>query len=73
VTPVAVRALDACMRPDFSGVESAAQLRMNDVGIVTLHSVEPLCLDSFEHSRHTGSFILVDNSTFETCAAGLVM
>lgn len=73
VTPVVVRALEACMRPDFSGVESATQLRMNDIGIVTLQAAEPICLDRFEHSRHTGSFILVDNSTLETCAAGLVL
>lgn len=70
--PVSVLSLEACMRPDFSGLDAASQLRMNDIGIACLQAAEPLCLDSFAHSRHTGSFILIDETTLETCAVGLV-
>jgi bifunctional enzyme CysN/CysC len=48
-------------------------LAMNDVGRVTLRTALPLFVDEYRRNRATGSFILVDEATFETVGAGMVL
>jgi bifunctional enzyme CysN/CysC len=48
-------------------------LAMNDVGRATLRTTTPLFVDEYRRNRVTGSFILVDESTFETVGAGMVL
>jgi bifunctional enzyme CysN/CysC len=48
-------------------------LSMNDIARVTVHTAEPLMRDDYEHNRITGSFILVDESTGATAAAGMLL
>jgi bifunctional enzyme CysN/CysC len=48
-------------------------LSMNDIARVTVHTAEPLLRDDYEHNRVTGSFILVDESTGATAAAGMLL
>jgi sulfate adenylyltransferase subunit 1 len=48
----------------------AAQL--NDIVRVQLKTAGPLVVDDYRHNRATGAFILVDDQTGETLAAGLV-
>lgn len=69
---VVVLALEGCMQADFSGLKATALMRMNDIGLVCFKPELPLYLDDFEQCRHTGSFILIDESTGETSAVGLV-
>ncbi|MEX0784930.1 MAG: GTP-binding protein [Dehalococcoidia bacterium] len=45
---------------------------LNDIGRVTIRTLEPLFLDPYETSRDTGSFILIDPATRHTVAAGMV-
>ena len=45
-------------------------LSLNDIGQVRLRTTAPLFLDSYERNRATGSFILVDEATSSTVAAG---
>jgi bifunctional enzyme CysN/CysC len=52
-----------------NGQESFA---LNDIGRVTIKTLEPLFLDPYETSRDTGSFILIDPATRLTVAAGMV-
>jgi bifunctional enzyme CysN/CysC len=52
--------------------ESATSLTANDIGRITLRSTEPLCYDAYRQSRTTGSFILIDEATDETVAAGML-
>jgi bifunctional enzyme CysN/CysC len=47
-------------------------LAMNDIARVTLHTSEPLMCDAYDDNRRTGSFILVDESTCATVAAGMI-
>jgi bifunctional enzyme CysN/CysC len=47
-------------------------LGLNDIGRVTLKTLEPLFVDPYETSRDTGSFILIDPATRLTVAAGMV-
>jgi bifunctional enzyme CysN/CysC len=53
--------------------EAQQSLAMNDVGRVSLRTTVPLFLDEYRRNRVTGSFILVDEGTFETVGAGMVL
>jgi bifunctional enzyme CysN/CysC len=48
-------------------------LAMNDMGRVALRTTVPLFVDEYRRNRATGSFILVDEGTFETVGAGMVL
>jgi len=53
--------------------EGHEALAMNDIGRVTLRSTAPLFVDEYRRNRLTGSFVLIDESTFETVGAGMVL
>ncbi|GAA1293004.1 adenylyl-sulfate kinase [Saccharothrix xinjiangensis] len=56
-----------------SGKQLASRtLGLNDIGTVELTTDTPLCLDSYQAHRDTGSFLLVDRVSKETVAAGMV-
>jgi sulfate adenylyltransferase subunit 1 (EFTu-like GTPase family) len=44
-----------------------------EIGQVTLRSSEPLVYDDHAGSRGTGSFILIDETTNDTVAAGMIV
>ena len=46
---------------------------LNDIGRVRLRTNRPLVFDSYARNRATGSFILVDEATNDTVAAGMVL
>ena len=52
--------------------EEATQLGLNDIGRIQLRTTAPIFYDGYERNRTTGSFILVDESTHETVAAGMI-
>ena len=52
--------------------ESIDALQLNDIGRVTLRSATPLAFDAYRRNRTTGSFILVDETTNDTVAAGMI-
>ena len=45
---------------------------MNEIGRVSIRTSSPIYFDSYENNRTTGSFILVDDMTNETVAAGMI-
>ena len=53
--------------------EEQPSLEMNDVGRVSLRTTVPLFVDEYRRNRVTGSFILVDEGTFETVGAGMIL
>jgi bifunctional enzyme CysN/CysC len=53
--------------------ESAANLTLNEIGRVTLRTTQPLLFDEYRRNRETGSFILVDEATNDTVAAGMIV
>ncbi|HEY3020901.1 MAG TPA: adenylyl-sulfate kinase [Solirubrobacteraceae bacterium] len=53
--------------------ESADRLALNDVGRVRLRLSAPLAVDPFRRNRATGSFIVIDETSNETWAAGMVV
>jgi bifunctional enzyme CysN/CysC len=52
--------------------ESVDQLALNEVGRISLHTTEPLCIDDYQSNRSTGSFILIDPRTNATVGAGMI-
>ena len=52
--------------------QSAPTLGLNDVGRVRLRTTSPLFVDRYARNRQTGSFILVDEATNATVAAGMI-
>ena len=46
---------------------------MNDIARVTIKTTRPLMVVDYRDNRITGSFILIDDSTYETLAAGMLI
>jgi bifunctional enzyme CysN/CysC len=53
--------------------ESAASLGLNEIGRLMLRTSAPLLFDSYRRNRATGSFILIDETTNDTVAAGMIL
>jgi bifunctional enzyme CysN/CysC len=53
--------------------EEAVQLGLNDIGRIRLRTTTPLFLDAYRRNRTTGGFILIDESTNRTVAAGMAI
>jgi sulfate adenylyltransferase subunit 1 len=62
-------------RIDINTLEhvKADQLGLNEIGRVRLRCSAPLVVDSYARNRTTGSFILIDESTNDTVAAGMII
>jgi sulfate adenylyltransferase subunit 1 len=50
----------------------ADALKLNGIGSITLNVQQPLAADSYDAIRSTGSFILIDEVTHQTVAAGMI-
>lgn len=48
-------------------------INMNDICRVKLRTTQPLMIDPYRENRTTGSFILIDDATNETVAAGMIL
>jgi len=53
--------------------EEDRSIGMNDIGRVQLRTTVPLHFDNYMRNRNTGSLILIDESTNETVAAGMIV
>ncbi len=70
--PSSSRAVTGIFDVNELRVVEADELRENDIGVVTLRTATPLAVDPYEADRITGSFVLIDDLTFATIAAGMV-
>jgi bifunctional enzyme CysN/CysC len=52
--------------------ESADSLSLNEIGRIQLRTQQPLQFDPYRRNRETGSFILIDEATNSTVAAGMI-
>ncbi|WP_068054493.1 adenylyl-sulfate kinase [Nocardia xishanensis] len=52
--------------------EHAESLSLNEIGRIQLRTRQPLLFDPYRRNRSTGSFILVDEATNNTVAAGMI-
>ena len=51
----------------------AESLRLNDIARVTVNVQQPIAVDAYEDIRSTGAFILIDEVTHQTVAAGMIV
>ncbi len=56
-----------------SQVPVSEAVRMNDIVKVQLRVQHPLAFDAYERNRPTGSFILIDEVSNDTLAAGMIL
>jgi len=52
--------------------ENATALSLNEIGRVRLRTTVPLMCDDYGRNRSTGGFVLVDEGTHRTVAAGMI-
>ena len=62
-------------RVDVNTLEhvAAGELALNEIGRVQLRCSAPLVVDPYARNRTTGSFILIDETTNDTVAAGMII
>lgn len=53
-------------------MEQEKEIGMNDIARVRLRTTKPLFVDDYNDNRLTGSFILIDEASHETVAAGMI-
>jgi bifunctional enzyme CysN/CysC len=51
---------------------AARKLALNEICVCNLFTTNPVAFDQFDTNRDTGSFILVDRFSNQTCAAGTI-
>ncbi|WP_221773339.1 sulfate adenylyltransferase subunit 1 [Ruficoccus amylovorans] len=54
-------------------IEDDIEFSLNDIGRIRLRTSNPLFYDGYKRNRQTGSFILIDEFTNETVAAGMIL
>ncbi|MEN8117005.1 MAG: sulfate adenylyltransferase subunit CysN [Bacteroidota bacterium] len=52
---------------------SIENFKLNEIGRVVLTTTKPLFFDPYKKNRQTGSFILIDPVTHNTCAVGMII
>jgi sulfate adenylyltransferase subunit 1 len=50
----------------------AESLKLNDIATISLNVQQPLAADAYDAIRSTGAFILIDEVTHQTVAAGMI-
>ena len=54
-------------------MEEQKDIGANDIARVKIRTTKPLLVDEYDQNRNTGSIILVDETTNETVAAGMII
>jgi sulfate adenylyltransferase subunit 1 len=54
-------------------IEDDLRLNLNDIGRIKVRTSAPLIADSYKSNRTTGSFVLIDELTNATVAAGMII
>jgi len=74
MTTAEVRALDYRLEVNTLHRDAgAAGLSLNEIGRLRLRTRRPLLFDPYRRNRNTGSFILIDQTTNNTVAAGMIL
>jgi sulfate adenylyltransferase large subunit len=71
-TPVRVQAIKGVINIESLSIDEATSLETNEIGLATLLTSEALVVDDYREDRVTGSFVLIDEVTNATVAAGMV-
>lgn len=52
--------------------QGVGELKMNDIGEVTIHTANPIVFDAYGENHVTGSVVFIDPDTNETVGAGMI-
>ncbi len=72
VTPVRVKSINGVIDIEELDIDESTSLTTNDIGLATLQTADLLVVDDYRANRVTGSFVLIDEATNATVAAGMV-
>ncbi len=72
VTPVRVKTINGVIDIEKLDIDESTSLNTNDIGLATLQTADLLVVDDYRANRVTGSFVLIDEATNATVAAGMV-
>ena len=72
VTPVRIAAINGVVDIETLKIEDADSLTTNQIGLTTLQTADPIVVDDYREGRVTGSFVLIDEVSNATVAAGMV-
>jgi sulfate adenylyltransferase subunit 1 len=67
-----VTSIDTLLDINTQERRSAESLKLNDIATVSLNVQQPLAADAYDAIRSTGAFILIDEVTHQTVAAGMI-
>jgi sulfate adenylyltransferase subunit 1 (EFTu-like GTPase family) len=73
---VRVNVTDLLYKVDITTYERTqghTEFGLNDIGCIRLRTAKPLYFDAYAKNRITGSFVLVDEQTHNTVAAGMIL
>ncbi|MDP4270825.1 MAG: sulfate adenylyltransferase, partial [Bacteroidota bacterium] len=48
-------------------------IHANDIALINIRTAKPLVFDSYSKNRITGSLVFIDENTFETVGAGMIV
>jgi sulfate adenylyltransferase subunit 1 len=71
-TAAKVTAIDSLLDINTQQRHPATGLKLNDIARVSLTVQQPLAADAYDAIRATGAFILIDEVTHQTVAAGMI-
>jgi sulfate adenylyltransferase subunit 1 len=54
-------------------LEEDKEIKMNDIGRVSIRTTKALFTDEYKRNRNTGSLIIIDEATNETVGAGMIL
>ena len=54
-------------------IKNIEELKLNDIGRISIRSSKYLFYDSYKKNRQTGSIILIDPNTNSTIGAGMIL
>jgi sulfate adenylyltransferase subunit 1 len=67
-----VTSIDTLLDINTQQKRPADALKLNDIATVSINVQQPLAADAYDAIRSTGSFILIDEVTHQTVAAGMI-
>ncbi|MCD2518960.1 sulfate adenylyltransferase subunit 1 [Massilia sp. G4R7] len=71
-TAAKIKSVDSILDVNTQQRHAAEGLKLNDIATVQLTVQQPLAADAYADNRATGAFILIDEVTHQTVAAGMI-
>lgn len=71
-TAAKITAIDTLLDINTQQRHAAQGLKLNDIARISLNVQQPLAADAYADIRATGAFILIDEVTHQTVAAGMI-